>query len=128
MHDETYMKSVAAAQEIVPKITCEEFWQREENGERPTVLDVREPWEWESGHIEEATNVPLSHVKDEAAHLYPEKGGEIIICCATDHRSALAGKQLMDMGYTNVKYLSGGYSGYCGGLDKPQASTEELES
>lgn len=129
MSDDAYMNEVAEAKKVVSTMTCEAFWNREEQGDRPTVLDVREKWEWEIGHIDEATHLPLSQVKSDIEKLFPEKNEEIIICCATDNRSAIAGKQLMEMGYTNVKYLSGGYSGYCGGLDNPTAiAKEETES
>lgn len=124
MHDDAFMEQVANAKKTVPTLTCEAFWTREEQGERPTVLDVREEWEWQAGHIDEATHLPLSQLKNDIEKLFPEKHQEIIICCATDHRSAVAGKQLMEMGYTQVKYLSGGYSGYCGGLDNPRVGSE----
>jgi rhodanese-related sulfurtransferase len=128
MHDDAFMEQVAEAKKTVPTMTCEAFWAREEQGDRPTVLDVREAWEWEAGHIDEATHIPLSHLKTEVEKLFPEKKQEIIICCATDNRSAVAGKQLIEMGYTRVHYLSGGYSGYCGGRDNPRvdAETESL--
>lgn len=125
MHDDEFMDEVAEAKKVVPTISCDSFWAREEQGDRPTVLDVREQWEWEAGHIDESTHLPLSQLKADVEKLFPEKKEELIICCATDNRSAMAGKQLMEMGYTDVKYLSGGYSGYCGGQDNPVNEVKE---
>jgi rhodanese-related sulfurtransferase len=110
-----------------PEITCEQFWDIEKSGERPTVIDVREKDEYEAGHIEWATHVPLSSLSKEAEQLFPNKQEPLIVCCAIGKSSLRAVEELQNLGYVNAKSLSGGYSGYCGGLDNPEIPSEEPE-
>jgi SulP family sulfate permease len=70
------------------------------------LLDVREPREYESGHIPQAQLLPL--------RLIPKKGQtlpldcQIVLVCRTGRRSRLAAHILQDMGYTQVINLQGG--------------------
>lgn len=110
-----------------PEITCEEFWNIEKSGERPTVIDVREKDEYDAGHIDWATHMPLSRLSEEAEQIFPNKQEPLIVCCAIGHTSLEAVQKLQNLGYTNAKSLSGGYSGYCGGLDNPEMPSENDE-
>lgn len=109
----------------IPEITCEEFWSMEKAGERPTVIDVRESDAFEAGHIDWATHLPMSRLSQEAEQLFPNKQEPIIACCAIGQTSKRAVEELQNLGYTNVKSLSGGYSGYCGGMDNPDTLPAE---
>lgn len=101
----------------VPTMTCEEYFNLEEAGNAPTTIDVREDHEWESGHIPEATHLPLGKIEDEVEQIFPNKSEAYVICCARGGRAAVAGMKMINKGYTNVKYLSGGFTGYCGDED-----------
>jgi len=110
--------------QAVPIITCENYWNREQEGEHPTTIDVRSKEEWDSGHIEHATHIPFEKI-EEVDQIFPNKNAEIIICCARGKRSELAVNRLIAMGYTNAKSLSGGYSGYCGDEDNPATALQD---
>jgi len=105
-------------------ITCEAYWAREKIGEHPSTIDVRSKEEWEQGHIPDATHLPLEKIADEIEQVFPEKNSEIVLCCLTGDKAVDAANKLTDLGYTNVKSLSGGYSGYCGGADNPEEQEE----
>jgi SulP family sulfate permease len=70
------------------------------------LIDVREPREYESGHIPQAQLLPL--------RLIPEQGQtlpldcQIVLVCRSGRRSRLAAYILQDMGYTDVINLQGG--------------------
>lgn len=69
------------------------------------VLDVREPDEWEAGHIPGALHIPLSDVPGRLGEL-PE-GGQITVVCRSGGRSARATNWLTQNGYDAIN-LEGG--------------------
>ena len=70
-----------------------------------TVLDVRETYEWEAGHIGGAVHVPLS---DLPQHLDVIDGDRQVLCvCAVGARSAQAVLFLQSRGFDAVN-LHGG--------------------
>ena len=82
------------------EITAEELKSQMENGTRFVIIDVREPWEFESGNIEKSFNVPVSHFTTPFEPNVP-KDAEIITVCAHGHRSLFAAKALIARGPGN---------------------------
>ncbi len=70
------------------------------------IIDVRTKREYESGHIKEATLIPLSKLKKRTRDLSFDE--EYILICATGHRSRAAGATLLRNGFKNVSHLKGG--------------------
>ena len=73
-----------------------------------TVVDVREPDEWEAGHVPGAKHLPRGLLEYKAADELPDKDARIVVHCALGGRGALAAKSLQEMGYTNVANMEGG--------------------
>ncbi len=71
------------------------------------ILDVREPYEWEAGHIEEAVHIPLGEVMagGEMGRLDPER--RVVVVCKTGNRSELAALMLQARGF-DAHNLEGG--------------------
>lgn len=69
------------------------------------LLDVREPYEWQSGHAPAARHMPLSQLARRIAQLPP--GRPIITVCRSGHRSARAAALLAREGL-EVSNLAGG--------------------
>lgn len=67
------------------------------------IVDVREKDEYESGHLENAINIPLSVL--EAIDL--DKDARIIVYCQSGGRSSNARSILEDLGYTDVVDMGG---------------------
>ena len=67
-----------------------------------TLVDVREPYEWQIGHIEGARLVPLGTLQDAMPTLDSAK--EIVVYCRSGKRSADAVRKLDAAGFraTNV--------------------------
>ena len=70
------------------------------------LIDVREPHEWEIGHIPGARLVPLATLPEALASLDGTR--EIVVHCKSGVRSAKAVRQLQAAGFTRVSNLAGG--------------------
>ena len=79
-------------------------------GEDVTVVDVREPDEFEAGHVPGARLIPRGLLEHSAAAELPDKDARIVVHCARGGRGSLAAKSLQEMGYTNVANMDGGLS------------------
>jgi rhodanese-related sulfurtransferase len=88
-------------------ITTEELKQRLDNGEQLTIIDVREPHEYEEFNIG-ATLIPLGELPSKMVDLAPYKNTELIVHCRSGARSNSAKMYLEDAGFTNVRNLLGG--------------------
>lgn len=69
-------------------------------------LDVREPEEWEAGHIEWARLIPLGELSDRVSELPRDK--QIVTVCRSGNRSAQARDILLKLGFTTVTSMAGG--------------------
>lgn len=80
----------------------------EKNGEVANILviDVREPREYEAGHIPQAQLLPLRLVPRQGRDLPTDQ--EVVLVCRSGRRSRLAAYILQDMGYTQIYNLTGG--------------------
>lgn len=65
-------------------------------------VDVREPFEYASGHVEGAINVPPSELMSGHTLSSIPKDSEIIVYCRTGSRSNVAMNILRAQGYTNL--------------------------
>ena len=83
-----------------------------ESGEDLTVLDVREPGEWEEAHIPQVKHLPRDLLEYQVDEQLPNKNARIVIHCASGGRCALATKSLKEMGYTNVSNMKGGINAW----------------
>ncbi len=96
------LSAVLADSDIQPS----ELAERLKNGNRPFLLDVRNPEEWAITRIEGATLIPLP----ELAQRYVELPGntEIVVYCRSGGRSAQAAQFLREKGFATVRNLPGG--------------------
>lgn len=72
----------------------------------PFLLDVREPWEFETCHIEGASLLPMQSIPARQQELDPD--AEIVCICHHGARSMQVAAFLERQGFTNVTNLSGG--------------------
>ncbi len=80
--------------------------------DKVTLVDVREGDEWRRGHLPNAVHVPRGYLEMQAESKVPEKDAPIIVYCAGGNRSALATETLKQMGYTDVRHMSGGFTAW----------------
>lgn len=77
------------------------------DGGNVIILDVRTPEEFDQGHIKDAVLLPDYEIGAKAATVLADKEAKILIYCRTGRRSALAAKELIVMGYTDVLDFGG---------------------
>jgi rhodanese-related sulfurtransferase len=68
------------------------------------VVDVREPFEWDVGHIPGALHIPLGKLPESLAQL-PDRDAGILLHCRSGARSGRAATFLEAQGYTRVANL-----------------------
>ena len=76
--------------------------------ERSTVqiVDVREPEEWNTGHIPGSVHLPMGEVASRLDELDPER--PVVTVCRIGVRSLLSADELLLAGFSDVKSLAGG--------------------
>jgi rhodanese-related sulfurtransferase/rubrerythrin len=71
-----------------------------------TLLDVRQAWEYEQGHIPGGKLIPLPELLDRLNELNPEN--PTLLYCATGRRSAVAAQLISEKGFKELFNLQGG--------------------
>ena len=79
-------------------------------GDRPVVLDVREPWEYAQGHIAGAVLIPLGQLQGRVEELDP--AAPVATICASGHRSQSAADLLGQKGFAKVYNVMDGMHGW----------------
>ena len=79
--------------------------------QKVVVLDVREPAEFQVGHLPHAINV-----SNHPQLMDPQQ--PILIYCKNGGRSTLAALTLKHMGFTGIEMLNGGFDGWRGEVHK----------
>ncbi len=75
-----------------------------------TLLDVREPEEYEQGAVSGAVHLPRGNLEFSVEGRLPDKHAPIAVYCAGGVRSAFAAKTMQDLGYTDVVSVIGGFN------------------
>jgi rhodanese-related sulfurtransferase len=79
-----------------------------DSGERPRILDVRTPAEFETVHIPGAYNVPLDQLREHRAELLDHLDEDVVLVCRSGARASQAGQSLAQAGLPNLRILDGG--------------------
>lgn len=78
------------------------------NRKNAVVLDVREPAEFDAGHITGAKNFPVASIEQRASELKKYANKPVLIACASGARSYSALSALRKLGFEDLHVLSGG--------------------
>ncbi len=76
------------------------------------LIDIREPYEYKSGSIQTAKNIPMGNLIQEP-NKYLEKGKTYYLMCQSGGRSNMASKELTKQGF-DVINVAGGMGAYVG--------------
>jgi rhodanese-related sulfurtransferase len=91
-------------------ITPSELKERLDAGDRPELLDVREPWEFELARIEGSKLIPMGELAERVSELDPAQ--ETVVICHHGNRSAYVARALQRAGFRKVLNLEGGLDVY----------------
>ena len=97
------------------EISAADLKQILDTGRSITLLDVREPHEWDITRIDRARLTPLSNFENFIPELDPDD--EIYLYCYKGKRSLTALQKLQERGFRNLKSLSGGIDGWAQEVD-----------
>jgi len=113
MNQPDMQAAVAAAQEIVPRISPADAMALLASSDA-LLVDVREENELDaSGKAKGALHVPRAAVADAADPASPDHNPAftpdrtILLCCGSGARAALVGAALLERGYTDVRNVGG---------------------
>ena len=89
------------------QISVEEAKKIMDSGEEYIILDTREQYEFDEGHIPGAILIPYTEIENKVKEIIPDKDKLILVYCRSGRRSKLASESLAKLGYTNVKEFGG---------------------
>ena len=106
----SYRELLAHVKEEIEEISSIDAQGRLDAAGPTLFVDVREPDEWEEGHIPGAIYVTRGRLEQQIEGLVPDKGRPLVVYCSGGSRSAFAAKALGELGYENVVNLAGGFT------------------
>jgi len=89
----------------LPSVSAVELDEKLKGAKRPLVVDVRQPGEYRTGHINGSKLIPLGELSQRLKELPKDK--EIVCVCASGSRSRSATKMLVGAGYNAIN-MNGG--------------------
>ena len=101
----------AKARECIEEISVADA-KGELDAGKAIFLDVREPDEYEKGHIPNAKHLPRGLIEYKIEKTIPDKSARVIAYCKVGGRGCLATDTLCRLGYTNVANMAGGWKAW----------------
>lgn len=89
---------------LAKEVSVDQAYQLQSAG--AFMLDVREPDEWNSGHISGATLIPLGQLPDRLNELPANQ--KIVVVCRSGNRSAAGRDILLKARFNQVTSMAGG--------------------
>lgn len=99
-------EEAAVSVSLPAEISVDEAAQLREEG--AFILDVREPQEWEAGHISGANLIPLGEIPDRLDEIPQDQ--TVVVVCRSGNRSGQATQFLRQSGYGLATSMAGGMS------------------
>ena len=90
-------------------------WLDDEERSKPVLLDVREPWEFQTCKIVSSQSMPMRSVP--ARYLELDREADIVVVCHHGARSFQVGLFLEQQGFANIINLYGGVAAWARDVD-----------
>lgn len=78
------------------------------NRQDALVVDVREKKDFDSGHIVDSINIPVTKLKQRVTELKKHKKKPVLVVCKLGQQSGAAAKTIQEAGHGEVFRLAGG--------------------
>jgi rhodanese-related sulfurtransferase len=98
------------------EITVDQLKQQLSSEHPPLLLDVREPWEYQTAHIETSTLIPMNEIPARA-HQELDDEAPILVLCHHGARSLSVAAWLRQQGFDKVQSVSGGIDAWSRTID-----------
>ncbi len=107
------MQALAARPDLVwptERISAPMVAEELASADPPLLVDIRNPREWATKHIDGSVNVPLNHLQERIAEIPRDR--RIAVHCAGGYRSSIAASILHQYGITNLIEMAGGLAAW----------------
>lgn len=95
-----------------PQIAVDELNHQIQEGTNLQIVDVRQPGEYNSGHVPGALNLTLAHLVERLSSLDPH--GRIAVICQGGYRSSAGASILQREGFSQIFNVIGGTGAWTG--------------
>jgi rhodanese-related sulfurtransferase len=102
------LTNTAGGHTLPSTVTVTDAYERFNNG--AFLLDVREPSEWQAGHVDGAVLIPLGELQSRMNELPQDQ--DILIICRSGNRSGQARDLLRAAGMKRTTSVSGGMNAW----------------
>lgn len=96
--------------DFIPQWTVGDLRERQEKDEKLVILDVRQPAEWQGGHVPRARHIPGGELIDRHDEL--PKDRPVAVYCGSGYRSSVAASLLKAEGRGEVYNVLGGFAAW----------------
>lgn len=97
-------------QKMILNVLNQDQWI--EGYRKAQLIDVREPQEYDAGHILGARNIPVTQLKQRLVEIRKDK--PVYLYCQKSSRSGRAAQILHKQGYKELYQLKGGFKNWTG--------------
>lgn len=101
----------AAQAEFKATLSQDQAWEKI-SAKQITVIDVRTPAEFATGHVPGAINIPLDQIGQRLQDIPAAKDQPLLVYCRSGRRAGLAEDVLSDAGYSSLYNLDGDMLGW----------------
>ena len=98
------------------EITVDQLKQQLASSTPPLLLDVREPWEYQTAHIEPSTLIPMNEIPGRA-HQELDEDAPILVLCHHGARSLSVAAWLRNQGFEKAQSVAGGIDAWSRSID-----------
>ena len=98
------------------EITPEAFARQRQQPDKPLLLDVREPWEFQTASLPNSLLMPMGEVASRA-HTELDPDAPIVVLCHHGARSLSVTMWLRNQGFEQVQSLAGGIDAWSRTID-----------
>jgi len=100
---------------MVQQMSVDELKKKMDEGKKPYLLDIREPFERDIAALKDDKHIPMREIPQRLAEL--DKSQEIVVYCRSGSRSLQVCNYLVTQGFSNVHNLKGGVLAWADFID-----------
>jgi sulfur-carrier protein adenylyltransferase/sulfurtransferase len=108
----TFQVLLREIRDVTRELDAETLAGERQRGTPLALIDVRETDEHAQGTIPGAVHIPRGFLEIRVEAAVPDRATPVVLYCAGGTRSLLAARSLAELGYTNVRSLAGGFTGW----------------
>ena len=103
---------MAILRDVVREESASELKARLDGGEDLVLIDIRDPEDFRRGRIASAVNIVKKQLVHEIGGTVPRLDTPIVLYCPAGPGSLKTGAALIELGFTDVTSLAGGFDGW----------------